>query len=73
MSTEYLKLAVGNLAHRKTRSVLTMIGIIITLVILGCIFGLLEYWVHRSPIKEPIKTWVHWALLTLICPKYRWA
>ena len=29
MSTEYLKLAVGNLAHRKTRSVLTMIGIII--------------------------------------------
>ena len=29
MSTEYLKLAVGNLAHRKTRSILTMIGIII--------------------------------------------
>ncbi len=29
MSAEYLKLAVGNLAHRKTRSILTMIGIII--------------------------------------------
>src|SRR5690349_24297520 len=29
MSFEYLKLAVGNLSHRKTRSILTMIGIII--------------------------------------------
>lgn len=29
MNTEYLKLAVGNLTHRKTRSILTMIGIII--------------------------------------------
>ena len=38
---EYLKLAVGNLSHRKTRSVLTMVGIfigiaaIISLISLG--------------------------------------
>jgi ribose/xylose/arabinose/galactoside ABC-type transport system permease subunit len=44
----------------------TLVSIIVTLVVLGCIVGLLAYWINKSPIPEPYKGWIRFVLLTLV-------
>ena len=43
-----------------------MVSLIVTLLIFGCIVGLLFYLIHIVPVPEPYKTWIKIVLQVLV-------
>lgn len=44
----------------------TLVSIIVTLLIAGCIIGLLFYLIHIVPVPEPYKGWIKVVLQVLV-------
>ena len=43
-----------------------LVSIIVTLLIFGCIVGLLFYLIHVVPVPEPYKSWIKIVLQVLV-------
>lgn len=44
----------------------TLVSIIVTLLIAGCVIGLLFYLIHIVPVPEPYKGWIKVVLQVLV-------
>lgn len=44
----------------------TLVSIIVTLLIAGCVIGLLFYLISIVPVPEPYKTWIRVVLQVLV-------
>lgn len=44
----------------------TLVSIIVTLLIAGCVIGLLFYLIHIVPVPEPYKSWIRIVLQVLV-------